>query len=239
MHIVAHRGNHDTHTAPENTLAATMAAWQTGVDSVEVDVRLSKDTRIVLMHDGHTGTTGEPDIPVGESTLAQLRRCTITGRGNRAAPGFPVATLDEIIEAVPPGKSLYLDIKEDMQGIGRLLRELRKKRYPARSAFIGFSAPVMAAVKKAFPQNPAYLLFEAIDVRMAIEQARAAALDGIDVQALDSVDGDFALATTGSGLQLHVWGVKDEECVRRMLTLGVCSMTTDRPGMVRAVIGDQ
>ena len=56
MEIIAHRGA--SHDAPENTLAAIRLAWQQEADAVEVDVQLSKDGKLVVIHDDNTKRSG-------------------------------------------------------------------------------------------------------------------------------------------------------------------------------------
>src|SRR3972149_12270636 len=55
VEIVAHRGA--SHTAPENTLASVTLAWQRDADAAEIDVRLTRDGRIVALHDETTERT--------------------------------------------------------------------------------------------------------------------------------------------------------------------------------------
>lgn len=56
MEMIGHRGA--SHDAPENTLAAIRLAWEQGADAVEVDVHLSRDGQIVVVHDANTRRTG-------------------------------------------------------------------------------------------------------------------------------------------------------------------------------------
>ena len=78
--IIAHRGA--SHDAPENTLAAFRLAWEQGADGVEGDYYLTKDGEVVCIHDATTGRTGDRDLKVASSTLAELR-----GRGCRGETG--------------------------------------------------------------------------------------------------------------------------------------------------------
>src|SRR6516165_6861811 len=72
VEIVGHRGA--SHDAPENTLAAVRLAWEQGADAAEFDVRLTRDHRVVAIHDTDTGrTAGGANRVVAESTLAELR----------------------------------------------------------------------------------------------------------------------------------------------------------------------
>ena len=71
VEIIAHRGA--SYDAPENTLAAITLAWKRNADAVEIDVYLSRDKKIVVIHDQDTArTTGHHGL-VHEQTWAQLR----------------------------------------------------------------------------------------------------------------------------------------------------------------------
>ncbi len=70
VEIIAHRGA--SYLAPENTMASVMLGWKKEAD-VEVDIHLSKDNRILVIHDASTKRTGETDIKVEETTSQELR----------------------------------------------------------------------------------------------------------------------------------------------------------------------
>jgi glycerophosphoryl diester phosphodiesterase len=80
VEIVAHRG--ESHDAPENTLAAINLAWQRGVQSVEIDVHLTKDGKLITIHDADTlRVTGGPKrggqkLIVLEHTADELQSST-------------------------------------------------------------------------------------------------------------------------------------------------------------------
>ncbi len=73
--IIAHRGA--SHDAPENTLAAMRLAWDQKADAVELDLWLSKDGRIVVLHDRDTKRVGGSAIPVAEQTWAEIGRVDV------------------------------------------------------------------------------------------------------------------------------------------------------------------
>ncbi len=69
--VIAHRGN--TVNAPENTLAAYQIAVEEGAEMIETDVHISKDGRLVIMHDSSLGRTTNFTGYVHEYTLEELR----------------------------------------------------------------------------------------------------------------------------------------------------------------------
>src|SRR5256886_17013132 len=84
VEIIAHRGA--SHDAPENTLAAIRLAWQQQADAVEVDVQLSKDGKLVVIHDDNTKRSGRFARKVNALTLDELRKLDVgRWKGNRWA----------------------------------------------------------------------------------------------------------------------------------------------------------
>src|SRR5258708_20977535 len=75
VEIIAHRGASDE--APENTLASINLGWQQNADAVEVDVYLSKDGQIVVIHDALTSKTAGVRRRVSDQTLAELKRLDV------------------------------------------------------------------------------------------------------------------------------------------------------------------
>src|SRR6185369_848081 len=75
--LIAHRGA--SRDAPENTLAAFRLAWQQGADGIEADFRLTRDGRVVCLHDASTGRTAGVDLAVAEASLEELKRLDVGG----------------------------------------------------------------------------------------------------------------------------------------------------------------
>ena len=109
VEIVGHRGA--SHDAPENTLAAIRLAWEQGADAAEFDVYLSKDGKIVVIHDKDTKRVAGVDRPVVGQTLDELRRLDV---GKWKAPKFAgekLPTLNEMLATVPAGKRVFIEVK--------------------------------------------------------------------------------------------------------------------------------
>ncbi|MDA1056051.1 MAG: glycerophosphodiester phosphodiesterase family protein, partial [Planctomycetota bacterium] len=73
--IIAHRGG--SHDAPENTLAAFRLAFEQGADGIEGDFYLTRDNRIVCIHDADTKRVADKTLVVAESSLAELKRLDV------------------------------------------------------------------------------------------------------------------------------------------------------------------
>lgn len=104
--VCAHRGDHTQ--APENTLDAIRETAKDDVDFVELDLRLSKDGTIVLMHDGAVNRTTDGTGKVEDLTLEQLRTLNIKGARHS---GERVPTFEEALDAAKGKLKIYMDIK--------------------------------------------------------------------------------------------------------------------------------
>lgn len=124
VYVVAHRGAHEG--IPENTLAAYRRAIELGCDFVEVDVRRTKDGRLVSVHNATVDAyTEDATGRIRDFTLAELQALDI---GNRVGPewrGERIPSMDEIFELCAGKIGVYLDVKEP-DTIPDLLHLVRK-----------------------------------------------------------------------------------------------------------------
>ena len=82
--IIAHRG--ESYDAPENTLSAINLAWERNADAVEIDIRLSKDDKIVVIHDDDTVRFDGNPKKIRAQTLKELKKIDVgTYKGEAGA----------------------------------------------------------------------------------------------------------------------------------------------------------
>lgn len=240
VEVIAHRGA--SHDAPENTLAAIRLAWQQRADGSEFDVSLSRDGKIVVIHDSDTKRTAGVDKKVSEQTLAELRQLDVgRWRGEKFA-GEKIPTLDEMLATVPAGKKVYIEVKCGPEIVPELDRVLKASQLAvAQTPVISFNAQVIAAMKKGRPDVPAYWIVslkpkkgeKPPTAEALIAKARAIRADGLDLSADDTLDRAFAEKVKAAGLRLDVWTVDDPGLAKRLTTIGVDGITTNRPGWLR------
>ena len=103
MQVIAHRGA--SFFEPENTLRSFKRAIEMGADFVEIDVRMSKDGELVIMHDADVNRTTNGNGLVKDQTLEELKKLD-AGRGET------IPTLDEVMKTVKNKVGLVIEIKE-------------------------------------------------------------------------------------------------------------------------------
>ncbi|MCI0682047.1 MAG: glycerophosphodiester phosphodiesterase [Gemmataceae bacterium] len=244
VEIIAHRGA--SHDAPENTVAALKLAWDQRADAGEFDVMLSKDGRIVAIHDADTKRVAGVDRKVVDQTLDELRRLDVGAWKGKKFAGERIPTLDEMLATVPPGKRVFIEVKcgpEIMPELDRVLRASRLK--PEQVVVISFHADVVAASKKARPDLEACWVVSLKPAKgkklptgeELIATAAAIRADGLDLSASKALDETFARKVKKARLKLYVWTVNELPLARRMIEIGVDGITTDRPAWLREELG--
>jgi len=228
--------------APENTVAAVRLAWERGADAVEVDARLSRDERAVLMHDGNVRRTTGVDADVVDLTCAELKALDAGAWKGARWAGERIPTLDEVLPLTPAERQLMVEIKCGPEIIDPLTQALETwAGQPEGLVFAGFSDETMARVKAALSAHPVYLISRtrAKDGRPAggaapfVERAQAAGLDGLSLSACAEIDHAFVREVHRAGLPLVVWTVDNHALARQMVDAGVDAIATNRPGWLR------
>jgi glycerophosphoryl diester phosphodiesterase len=235
--IIAHRGA--SKEAPENTLASVNLAWAQRADAVEIDVQLSKDGHVVVIHDENTGKTAGVARKVRDQTLAELKGLDV-GRWKGAAwAGEKIPTLAEVLATVPNGKRLFIEIKcgpECLPKLGSTLEGSGLK--PRQIVLIGFSLLGMKLVKEAFPELEVCWVAEfkrdwhatwRPPPEQLVTQAQAAGLDGLDLSATGPWTPDLGRRVHGAGLKLYVWTVDSIAKAKQVIRGGADGITTNRP----------
>lgn len=239
MEIVAHRGA--SFLAPENTRVAVNLAWELRADAVEVDVYLTHDRRIVVIHDENTLRTSGRDLRVAESRAGELRSLDVGSLKAQKYAGEQIPFLDEVLATLPPGKTLFVEVKCGTEILAYLKDELEKSGKQSQVTVISFDYEVAAGFKKIQPEVPVHFLkssekdqhgARAAYRQDLVDRALAGKLDGLGVH-YAGVTREFARAVKSAGLDLYVWTVDDPLEARRLMDLGVDWLATNRPGWMR------
>lgn len=152
--IIAHRGG--ANLAPENTLAAFKNAIRLGVDMIEIDVHLSKDGHIIVIHDFTLDRTTTGKGKIADLTLAEIRKCDAGIKFDKKFRGEKVPTLEETMELLNGKTGLLIEIKKDRDeqypGIEKKVVDLIH-RYDAKSWVIvqSFNKYAILQTKKLDP----------------------------------------------------------------------------------------
>ncbi|MBN1852606.1 MAG: hypothetical protein JW829_07770 [Pirellulales bacterium] len=248
IEIIAHRGASDS--APENTLAAVNTAWAQGADAVEVDIHLTADGRIVVIHDPTTTRTTGVVGHVAQLTLEGLRCLRILDPRTPDPEGEKIPTLAEVLDTLPEGKRIYIEIKCGSEIVPELIRVIHASgKDPAQMAAITWRFNTARQVKCCMPNIAVYMLRPAIvdPCRRPNRQVRRlnrlilkcyqAGLDGLDIDHRRILTAASVQYAHQLGLTISAWTVNSIQEAWRLQSIGVDGITTDRPLLMRQQLG--
>ena len=113
--IIAHRG--DAANAPENTIPAFRKALDLGADGIELDVRLTKDEKLVVFHDRRLDRTSNGHGPVNHHTQSEVLDLDAGSWFGPDFMGEQPPTLDEAFESLPSDFLINVEMKVIMKGM--------------------------------------------------------------------------------------------------------------------------
>lgn len=246
--LVAHRGA--SYAAPENTLPSYRLAWREGADRIEGDFWLTADARIVCLHDSSTERTapGQKVVDVRYARYPDLGAYDVGRWKSREFTGTAIPTLDEILEEMPKGTQVYIEIKQDTPRILAVLLQVIDDSPVSldQVTLIAFSAAIVRQAKQTVPAMRVLLLYDLEEPELengtvlSLEELLALAgsirADGLGLSNSRMIDEHLVRRIREEHLQFHVWTVNDVEDALRYLRLGVDSITTDRPAGLRREI---
>jgi glycerophosphoryl diester phosphodiesterase len=235
--IYGHRGA--AYDMPENTLPSFRKAWRDGSDGCELDIHVTSDQKLIVMHDYNTSRTGSGvDYVLKDTDSDTLRKVDVGSFKNRKFKGVTPPLLDNVLKIIPRHQKLYVEIKSGTETVSLLKQKINSCGKKDRIEIIGFNRKVMQAAKKAMPEmNVMWLVANHRDPKTSkpipydlkiIKQAKQAKVDGLDLQS-DSLNAKVMKAARKAGLKVYVWTVDDLKEARRVTRLGVDSITTNRP----------
>jgi len=154
--IIAHRGA--SRYAPENTLAAFHMAVEQGAEALELDVALSAEGEVVILHDDTVDRTTDGTGRVGALTLADLKRLDAGSFFSPAFRGERIPTLAEVLEAVGHKILINIELKANLKWADPLPAKVAEivQRHGLEDGVLysSFSPWALARIHKLTPQVP-------------------------------------------------------------------------------------
>ncbi len=206
---------------PENTLRSFVAAEQAGLDVIELDLHLSKDGALVVMHDADVDRTTDGTGPIAEKTLAELRALD-AGRGER------VPVFEEVLDAVKC--PLQAEIKDE--AAARALSEVMHRRdLLARVEVSSFHDEAIAEIARLVPGVRTALIASRYGtdiVDRAVEAGARTVCLNIRRLTLEIVE-----HARKADLRIIGWVVNTQDHLRLVRALELDGATTDYPEIKR------
>lgn len=206
---------------PENTLRSFLHAERAGMDAIELDLHLSKDGALVVMHDAELDRTTDGTGPIADRTLAELRELD-AGQGER------VPVFEEVLDAV--GAPLQAEIK-DVQAARALAEVMRRRKLVGRVEVSSFHDEAVAEISALVPGVRTVLIAS----RWGGDIVDRAVAVGADSLALNirRLTLEVVERAHAAGLGVIGWVVNTPDQLRLVRALGLEGATTDFPEIRR------
>ncbi|GKV70574.1 glycerophosphoryl diester phosphodiesterase [Sporosarcina sp. NCCP-2716] len=238
--LYAHRGA--SGSFPENTMRAFKEARRAGADGIELDVQLTKDGQVVIIHDETVDRTTDGTGYVQDHTLSQLQSLDA---GNWFAPSYSgetIPTLDDVLHwMTEDGNTLTLNIelKNDViqyKGLEqKVLALIDKYKVEDRIILSSFNPTSLQGVRALHPAiEIGYLIAGKPDG--AVETAIRIGANSIHCQPAYALS-PYVEKAERAGFPLRVYTVNDQEELERLTKAGVDTVMTDEPERLGGVLG--
>jgi len=240
VEVIGHRGA--SSEAPENTLAANRLAFQQNADGIEIDVRLTKDHKLVCMHDKSTRRTADQELVIKESTLKKLKSLDVGLWKGMKWKGETIPTLEEVLEEIPENKSIFIEIKTGTESIDPLIEDIQKSKLDNNCiTVISFHQEVVKEVKQSMDSLNVNLLIafsgpEEVSNEEVLQKLTEFKLDGVGAENHSRLSHAFVAPILEANKKVHVWTVDDIEQAKIYKELGLSSITTNLPQLIRSAL---
>jgi len=231
--IIAHRGA--SAYEPENTLRAFELAIRQGAQMIELDLHLTADGHVVVIHDPMLDHTTNLRGRVDQMTLEQVKRAD-AGKGER------VPTLDEVLDLTAGQIRLYLEIK-DPRAAAPTLQTIRARRCQDEMLLASFELALMQQLGEEVRDVELGVILGTATWHPLVRYREAfpwRALQTVNYQVLcmqvELCYGYLARRVKAAGKRLYVWTADTEKQFARMLRCEVDGIVTNRPDHLLAYL---
>lgn len=228
---IAHRGA--SGCFPENTLAAFRAAIDAGADMCELDVQLTRDGALVVIHDDKVDRTTDGKGAVAAMTLAEIKRLDAGTRFDARFKGESIPTLEEVFDLVDGRCALNIELKA--AGLEGPVSDLVRARGAIGSAIISsFDWEAIARVRHIAPELRVGLLASRWPARL-IGAATEIKADAIN-PSFDIVTEDLCIAAHNREINVYAWTVDEPAIMRSLIADGADGIMTNWPGRLAELL---
>lgn len=235
MLLIAHRGA--SGYAPENTIASFKKAIDMGMKAVEFDVQLTKDRKLVVIHDFSLERTTTGNGRIEDLTLEEIREADAGSWYSNEYAGEKVPVLEEILEIVRNNELINIEVKRDKKDkrsfAKELLETIRKFKIKEKVIVSSFDHELLQDIYKEDNDIAIGLLFKKLprDLKGYIDKL------GISVKSInplkDIVNSKSVEGIKELGLEIYSFTVNDREKCIKLGELGVEGVFTNYPDLMK------
>ncbi|MGO8948401.1 MAG: glycerophosphodiester phosphodiesterase [Ktedonobacterales bacterium] len=250
----AHRGG--AALRPENTVEAFSYGLSFGADALELDIQMTRDGEIVVIHDPTVDRTTDGSGPVGDFTREELRLLDagyhFTTDGGQTYPfrgkGCTIPALSEVLERFPAAR-INIDLKQtDPERERRLWRLILDYEVRDRVLVASGDVPIgiirfrelcqgQIATSASAPEVRNFVLASLFHTTSLLRPAYDALQVPETYRGIRVVSPRTVSVAHRFGLDVHVWTIDDVPTMRLLLSWGVDGLMSDRPDILADVLG--
>ncbi len=237
MQLFGHRGA--AGEAPENTIAGMRHAIERGVRRVEIDLRLSADQQIVIVHDNNAKRTAGVNKHIARLTASELSRLDARQFGTpwprKTACGIP--TLKRFLKSTPEIQCYQLEVKLDKRSEHALMIEKLGVFFPTKSTtkkivVTSFDYLFLAKLRRQFPHIPiGCISYKANALSVARDLDSQYFCINTKIAKPNLIE-----KIRKTDMHLSIWTVNNPEQIKTLYQLGVDSIISDYPSMALPLI---
>jgi glycerophosphoryl diester phosphodiesterase len=252
--VIAHQGGN--HLWPDNTLFAFQNAVALGADVLEMDLHITSDDTLVIIHDETVDRTTDGSGEVEQMTLAEIKALDAAYRWTRddgatypyRGQGIQIPTLEEVFQAFP-GQRMTIEIKKTERSMAKpFCAMIRKYNMQNRVLVASFHDQRMAEFRAECPEVATSSARQETTVFVLLSKVWLGGLFSPQFHSLQVpkessgitvMTPEFVQAAHARNLKVEPWTINDPEQMRQYLAWGVDGMITDRPDLLLEILGRQ
>jgi glycerophosphoryl diester phosphodiesterase len=226
VQVTAHRGH--ARAAPENTLSAMRKAIESGADYAEMDVQLTADGKVVLLHDRDLKRVAGDPRRLDELSFDEVRRLDVGSWFDPAFSSERVPTLAEVIKLCRGKIRLNIELKffrPDRRLVQEVVEIVRDQNFESDCLITSLNYDALVEVKQRDPH-----LRTGVIVAHALGDISRLEADVLSVRA-DFLTDELLRSAHRKGKEVHVWTVNEAPQMFRLMKRGVDNIITSDPDL--------
>ncbi|GKS11576.1 glycerophosphoryl diester phosphodiesterase [Paenibacillus chitinolyticus] len=230
--IIAHRGAKGM--SPENTLGAFKLGLEQGCEGIELDVHLSADGELVVIHDHTLDRTTDRQGAIAEKTLAEIKEADAGSWYSEAYKGEKVPTLAEVFDLVPASVMINIEIKAPGNGMEQKLADFLSERGRIDNVVTSsFDHKSVRRLKLIEPKAKIGLLY----ANNLLDPTAYARSFDVEVYSLHphfrAIDAEDVAKAVENGLKVYPYTANEVHDFKELNEKGVSGIITDFPGRLK------
>lgn len=218
---------------PENTHIAFNAAWASDCDGIELDIQVTKDDKVIVIHDPDTARTAGEHHVIKDSHWADLMHLNVGQGGKGGSDRFyeQIPLLRDVVERMPAEKTIQVEIKQQIDNMNAVIAELDELsdfRKDIHWQIISFDPDKITLAKQELAHLDCFLVMDADEPKLTYPIAFAVEnyLTGLGMH-YPLITENFANKMQENRLQIACWTVNDSNVVSSLINKGVGFITGD------------